>query len=53
MKTVILAAGTGTTIANLRIDKKLIYVVLKGRRFRTNKRKIGVIIGDNVQTGKN
>ena len=47
------AAGTGTKIANLRIDKRLIYVVLKGRRFHTNKRKIRVIMGDNVQTGIN
>jgi len=45
--------GAGTKIANLRLDKKNIKVILNGNRQDTNRRKLGVIMGDNVQTGIN
>ena len=45
--------GAGTKIANLRLDEKNINVVLNGKKFDTNRRKLGVIMGDNVQTGIN
>lgn len=45
--------GAGTKIANLRLDKKNISVVLNGEKIDTKRRKLGVIIGDNVQTGIN
>ena len=41
--------GSGTKVANLRLDKKTITV--KG--IDTKRRKLGVIMGDNVQTGIN
>jgi bifunctional UDP-N-acetylglucosamine pyrophosphorylase/glucosamine-1-phosphate N-acetyltransferase len=45
--------GAGTKIANLRLDKKNIVVTLNGNRQDTKRRKLGVIMGDNVQTGIN
>ncbi len=45
--------GAGTKIANLRLDKKNIVVTLSGNRQDTKRRKLGVIMGDNVQTGIN
>ena len=45
--------GSGTKIANLRLDKKEISVIHKGKRINTNRRKLGVIMGDNVATGIN
>jgi len=45
--------GAGTKIANLRLDKRNISVVLNGKKIDTKRRKLGVIIGDNVQTGIN
>lgn len=45
--------GSGTKVANLRLDKKNIIVNLKGRRVDTGTRKLGVIAGDDVQTGIN
>jgi bifunctional UDP-N-acetylglucosamine pyrophosphorylase/glucosamine-1-phosphate N-acetyltransferase len=45
--------GAGTKVANLRLDKKNISVVLNGRTIDTKRRKLGTIIGDNVQTGIN
>jgi bifunctional UDP-N-acetylglucosamine pyrophosphorylase/glucosamine-1-phosphate N-acetyltransferase len=45
--------GAGTKIANLRLDKKYISTVLNGRKFDTKRRKLGTIMGDNVQTGIN
>jgi len=45
--------GSGTKIANLRLDKKNIKVVLNGKKIDTKRRKLGVIMGDNVQTGIN
>mgnify|MGYP006280169723 FL=1 len=45
--------GSGTKIANLRLDKKNINVTLNGIQIITGRRKLGVIMGDNVQTGIN
>jgi bifunctional UDP-N-acetylglucosamine pyrophosphorylase/glucosamine-1-phosphate N-acetyltransferase len=45
--------GAGAKIANLRLDKKNIWVVLNGRKIKTDRRKLGAILGDNVQTGIN
>jgi UDP-N-acetylglucosamine diphosphorylase/glucosamine-1-phosphate N-acetyltransferase len=41
--------GAGTKIANLRLDKKNIFI----NGIDTKRRKLGAIIGDNVQTGIN
>jgi len=45
--------GAGTKIANLRLDKKNINVILNGKKLDTKRRKFGAIIGDHVQTGIN
>jgi bifunctional UDP-N-acetylglucosamine pyrophosphorylase/glucosamine-1-phosphate N-acetyltransferase len=45
--------GAGTKIANLRLDKKNIKVILNGKKLDSKRRKLGAIIGDNVQTGIN
>jgi len=45
--------GSGTKIANLRLDKKNIWVILNGKKHDTKRRKFGAAIGDNVQTGIN
>jgi len=45
--------GAGSKVANLRLDKKNIYVVLNGEKVDTKRRKLGIIMGDNVQTGIN
>ncbi len=43
--------GAGTTIANLRLDEKTIPVLVKGRMVDSGRRKLGVIMGDDVHTG--
>ncbi len=45
--------GSGTKVANLRLDKKEISVFSNGKKINTGRRKLGVIMGDNVQTGIN
>lgn len=45
--------GAGTNIANLRHDDRTIIVELIGRKFDSGRRKLGVIMGDNVHTGIN
>ncbi len=45
--------GSGTKVANLRLDKKNITVHLNGEKMQTGRRKLGVVMGDNVQTGIN
>ena len=45
--------GSGAKVANLRLDKKNIKAVLNGKKIDTKRRKLGVIIGDDVQTGIN
>lgn len=45
--------GAGTKVANLRHDGKNIKVMLKGRVIDSGRRKLGVIMGDDVHTGIN
>lgn len=45
--------GAGTITANLRFDKTPIEVSIKGERLNSGRRKLGVIMGDNVQIGIN
>ncbi len=45
--------GAGTKIANLRLDEKNIKVPVKGNIVDTGRRKLGVIMGDDVHTGIN
>lgn len=45
--------GAGTITANLRFDKTPIEVTVKGERLNSGQSKLGVIMGDNVQTGIN
>jgi len=45
--------GSGTKIANLRLDKNNICVIHKGKKIDTERKKLGAIIGDNNQTGIN
>ncbi|MFX1516738.1 MAG: bifunctional sugar-1-phosphate nucleotidylyltransferase/acetyltransferase [Promethearchaeota archaeon] len=45
--------GAGTKAANLRLDKKDIYMTVKGERISSGRRKLGVFLGDNVNTGIN
>lgn len=45
--------GAGSKVANLRFDKNYITVVQNGKKLDTKRRKLGVIMGDNVQTGIN
>ena len=45
--------GAGTKIANLRLDEKNIKISVKGKLVNTGRRKLGVIMGDNVHTGIN
>jgi UDP-N-acetylglucosamine diphosphorylase/glucosamine-1-phosphate N-acetyltransferase len=45
--------GAGTTVANLKLDKHNISVVLNGKKIDSKRRKLGMVMGDNVQTGIN
>jgi len=45
--------GSGCKVANLRLNKKNIKAVLNGKKIDTKRRKLGTIIGDDVQTGIN
>jgi bifunctional UDP-N-acetylglucosamine pyrophosphorylase/glucosamine-1-phosphate N-acetyltransferase len=45
--------GSGTKIANLRLDEKNIKVSFKGQELDTGLRKLGAILGDDVKTGIN
>jgi UDP-N-acetylglucosamine diphosphorylase/glucosamine-1-phosphate N-acetyltransferase len=45
--------GSGTKVANLRLDGRNIRVSLKGKVVDTGLRKLGVITGDNVKVGVN
>jgi len=45
--------GSGTKVANLRLDGKLVEVELEDGRLETGRRKLGVIMGDEVRTGIN
>jgi bifunctional UDP-N-acetylglucosamine pyrophosphorylase/glucosamine-1-phosphate N-acetyltransferase len=45
--------GAGTMIANLRHDNEEVKSFVKGKLVSTGRRKLGAILGDNVQTGIN
>ncbi|MCK5292487.1 MAG: NTP transferase domain-containing protein [Thermoplasmata archaeon] len=45
--------GSGTKIANLRLDEKNIKIAYKGQHMDTGLRKLGAILGDDVKTGIN
>jgi len=45
--------GSGTKVANLRLDDSHISVIIDDKRIDTGRRKLGVIMGDNVKTGIN
>ncbi len=45
--------GAGTNTANIRFDKKNLKVEIKGKKIDTGRRKLGAIMGDDVQTGIN
>lgn len=45
--------GAGTKVANLRHDGKNIKVTIKDKRTDSGRRKLGVIMGDDVHTGIN
>ncbi len=45
--------GAGTKVANLRLDEREIQVIIDGRRTGSGRRKLGVIMGDDVKTGIN
>jgi len=45
--------GAGTVCANLRLDKGVVEVLIRGERINTGLRKFGAIFGDDAQTGCN
>lgn len=45
--------GSGTVLANLRLDEEVIYSVVKGQRVSTGRSKLGSVIGENVRIGIN
>ena len=45
--------GSGTKIANLRLDKGEIAMVRDGKKINTGRKKFGAVLGDNVSTGIN
>ncbi len=45
--------GAGSKVANLRLDKNNVLVTLNGKKIDSKRRKLGVVIGDHMQTGIN
>lgn len=45
--------GAGTKLANLRLDRRAVVVVLAGDRIDSGRRKLGAILGDDAETGCN
>jgi bifunctional UDP-N-acetylglucosamine pyrophosphorylase/glucosamine-1-phosphate N-acetyltransferase len=43
--------GAGTTVANLRHDDRPVKLTVKGERVSTDRRKFGVVVGDEAKTG--
>jgi len=43
--------GAGTTVANLRHDDQPVKLTVKGDRVSTDRRKFGVVVGDEAKTG--
>ena len=45
--------GAGTKVANLRFDDRTVKVSFNGKLIDSGRRKLGVIMGDDVKTGIN
>jgi len=45
--------GAGTIMANLRFDGKSVKMMISGNRVDSGRRKLGAVLGDEVQTGIN
>lgn len=45
--------GSGTKVGNLRLDAGNVIMTLRGELSDTGRRKLGAVLGDNVQTGIN
>ena len=45
--------GAGTKIANLRLDEGEVIVNVRGKAVKTDRKKFGAVMGDNVKTGIN
>lgn len=45
--------GAGTTVANFRLDSKSVRMIIKDKVVDSERRKLGVILGDSVKTGIN
>jgi UDP-N-acetylglucosamine diphosphorylase/glucosamine-1-phosphate N-acetyltransferase len=45
--------GAGTIVANLRFDNASVKMLVKEKSVDTGRRKLGVVVGDNVKTGIN
>jgi len=45
--------GAGTKVANLRLDEKEVSVIVDGKKTSSGRRKLGVIMGDDVKIGIN
>ena len=45
--------GSGTKVGNLRLDAGNVIMTLRGKLTDTGRRKLGVVLGDNVRTGIN
>jgi bifunctional UDP-N-acetylglucosamine pyrophosphorylase/glucosamine-1-phosphate N-acetyltransferase len=43
--------GAGTITANLRFDDGNVKMAVKGKEVDTGRRKLGIVLGDNVKTG--
>lgn len=45
--------GAGVKCANLRLDRKAVKIVIDGKKWNTNLKKFGAVIGDGAQIGCN
>ncbi len=45
--------GAGTVTGNLRLDEKIVYTYLDGKKIHTNTNKFGAVIGNDVRIGVN
>ena len=45
--------GAGTKVANLKLDDETVHMWINGKKVDSGRRKLGVVMGDNVKTGIN
>lgn len=45
--------GAGSITSNLKSDKTIVYLCIDGEKLCTNRKKLGAILGDNVEVGCN